>query len=232
MTQSAWTRDGCPIYAGSISKENWEILKQFFNIGDFIMPCCQTSAILKTSVHGWHYFAHLSEECATAPETKWHRAAKAAVLAALVEIGIKAREEVPGRTPGGEKWKADILFSSGDRTIAIELQRSYQHLREFTGRQSRYAASNVECYWLLRQETFFTLSKATSRLLLRRDFANVVPSDGIGTGMLPELPVSILDVDGEQRVIFGHLKSSTVSTWLRGVINGDFRHRKGSWAFR
>lgn len=229
MTQSAWTRDGRPVDAAAIPIKDWEALKQAAQLGDFVMPCCRAPAVLKTSINGLPFFAHISDECATAPETKWHKAAKAAVLAALSSLSIEGREEVPGQSPSGDKWEADVLFLKGGRTIAIELQRSYQHLRDFTRRQERYTASAVECYWLVRKETFFTLGKATSRLLLKRDFGNVFPTSGIGTGMLPELPVAMLDTDGEQRVLFGEFKYSTVQTWLNGILNDTYQYRGGSW---
>jgi competence protein CoiA len=229
MTQSAWTRDGRPVDAAAIPSTEWEALKQIAQLGDFMMPCCKAPAVLKTSINGRPFFAHLSDECGTAPETKWHRAGKAAVLAALIDMGIRGRDEVPGRSLSGDKWEADVLFSVLNRTIVIELQRSYQHLRDFTRRQERYIASSVECYWLVRAETFVTLSKATSRLLLRRDFGNVFPAGGIGTGMLPELPVAMLDTDGEQLVHFGGFKSAKMRVWLAGILDGAYRYRAGSW---
>jgi competence protein CoiA len=229
MTQSAWTRDGSPVDAAAIPSRDWETLKQAAQLGDFVMPCCKAPAVLKTSINGLPFFAHLSDECATAPETKWHKAGKTAVLASLSGLGIEGREEVPGRSPSGDKWEADVLFSAGGRTIVIELQRSYQHLRDFTRRQERYTASAVECYWLVRKETFITLGKATSRLLLKRDFGNVFPTGGIGTCMLPELPVAMLDTEGEQRVHFGGFKYATVQTWLDGILNCAYQYRGGSW---
>lgn len=74
-----------------------------------------------------------------------------------------------------------------------------------------------------------TLGKATSRLLLKRDFGNVFPPSGIGTGMLPELPVAMLDTEGEQLVQFGGFKSATVPVWLSGILNGAYQYRGGSW---
>lgn len=229
MTQVAWTRDGVPVDAASIPGIEWEALKQVAQLGDFRMPCCKAPAVLKTSINGLAFFAHLSDECDTAPETKWHKAGKAAVMAALTSMSIESRDEVPGRSTSGDKWEADVLFSVSGRTIVIELQRSYQHLRDFTRRQERYAASGVESYWLVRKETFRTLGKATSRLLLRRDFGNVFPLGGIGTGMLPELPVAMLETEGEQVVQFGGFKTATVAGWLAGIIDGSFQYRGGSW---
>ena len=120
------------------------------------------------------------------------------------------------------KWEADILFSSRGRNIAIELQRSYQHLREYTRRQERYSESGVECCWLVRKEVFITLSKATSRLLLAREFAGVFPETGIGTGMLPELPVAIVNTEDAQRVVFGGQKDATVQAWLEDILSGSW----------
>ncbi|WP_321902427.1 competence protein CoiA family protein [Burkholderia cenocepacia] len=229
MTQAAWSRDGRPVDAASIPGGEWDALKQTAQLGDFVMPCCKAPAVLKTSINGMPFFAHLSDECSTAPETKWHKSGKTAVIAALTGMGIASRDEVSGRSPSGNKWEADVLFSICDRTIVIELQRSYQHLRDFTRRQERYTASGVECYWLVRKETFITLAKATSRLLLTRDFGNVFPPSGIGTGMLAELPVAMLDTEGEQLVQFGGFKTATVSVWLAGILNGEYQYRSGSW---
>jgi hypothetical protein len=212
MTQSAWTRSGAPVDASTFTLIQWEALKKTAQLGDYVMTCCKAPAVLKTS-----------------PETVWHHAGKAAVLAGLASLGIEGNDEVPGQSPTGEKWEADVLFKASDRTIAIELQRSYQHLRDFTRRQERYAESGVECYWLVRKETFITLAKATSRLLLKRDYGNVFPPGGIGTGMLSELPVAMLDTENSQRVMFGGLKAATVPAWLAGILNRSYQYRGGSW---
>lgn len=229
MTQSARTRDGRPLDAANFAIDEWETLKQVAQVGDFVMPCCGASAVLKTSINGLPFFAHISDECSTAPETVWHKAGKVAVLAALNRLGLEGREEVSGRSSTGDKWEADTLFFADGRTIVVELQRSYQHIRDYLRRQERYKQSAVECYWLVRRETFITLGRSTSRLLLKRDFGNVFPKSGIGTGMLPDLPVAMLDTDAEQRVLFGGFQTATVQTWLESILNGIYRYRSGSW---
>lgn len=150
-------------------------------------------------------------------------------MAALAKTGVEGSVEVPGRAPSGEGWTADVLFRVSERTVAIELQRSYQHFREFSRRQERYAASGVECYWLVRQTVFSTLQKSTKRLLLSRDYGNVFPSCGIGTGMLPELPVAILETESQEVIRFGVLKSATVEQWVVGILSGTYQYRTGSW---
>lgn len=229
MTQSAWSRDGRPVDAATFPYAEWETLKQQTKLGDFILPCCQAPAVLKTSINGFPFFAHLSDECATAPETIWHSDGKAAVMSALAGLGVEGHSEVPGQSTSGQKWQADVLFSFESRTIAVELQRSYQHLRDYIRRQERYAKSNVECYWLTRQEQFGTLTSATSRLLLKRDYGNMFPTSGIGTGCIAELPVSILAFGANKPVQFGLGKAATIRDWLAGVLDKTYRYREGSW---
>jgi competence protein CoiA len=229
MSQVALTCDGQVLYAATISNEKWESLKINSKLGDFLMPCCKAPAVLKTSINGLPFFSHLSVECDTSPETTWHKTGKAAIMTVLSGWGVPCQDEAHGQAPDRSKWKADVLFSSSGRTISIELQRSYQNLRDYTRRHQRYAASGVECFWLVRKEGFLTLGKATARLLLKRDFGGVFPSGGIGTGMLPELPVAILDMEIERSIIFGGLKSATISDWLEGVVAGTYKYRGGSW---
>lgn len=62
MTQVAWRRDGVPVDAASIPGIEWEALKQVAQLGDFMMPCCKAPAVLKTSINGLAFFAHLSDE--------------------------------------------------------------------------------------------------------------------------------------------------------------------------
>ena len=133
---------------------------------------------------------------------KWHREGKAGVLAALAKLGIEAREDVDGVTPNGTKWKADVLFAIHERNIAIVLQRSYQHLREFRRRQERFAECGIECFWLFRDVPFVTFSNTTAPL--------------------SELPVSILNE--------GRVQSASVAEWLSAIVDGSFRFYDGLWA--
>jgi hypothetical protein len=110
------------------------------------------------------------------------------------------------------------------------LQRSYQNPHDHTRRQKRYAASGVECYWLVRKEAYFTLAKATAGHLLQRDIGGVCPPEGMGTGMLPELPVAMLDPESPQAINFEGLKTATVQGWLAGLLDGTYQYRGGSWS--
>ncbi|WP_162097067.1 hypothetical protein [Burkholderia multivorans] len=47
----------------------------------------------------------------------------------------------------------------------IELQRSYQHLRDFIRRQEQYTASGVECYWLVADGRGRIVAMAEGKML-------------------------------------------------------------------
>ncbi|UZD97639.1 competence protein CoiA [Pseudomonas corrugata] len=143
----------------------------------FKMPCCQSRAVLKTSSNGLPFFSHLYNECATAPETIWHIEGKDLVFGALKFFGVNPQSEVPGGT-GKDQWKADIYFEIGERKVAIELQRSYQHLRAFIRRQERYARYRVECYWLVRHSVGTTLGDAIIKKRWKEEFGSKYPPEG------------------------------------------------------
>lgn len=60
------------------------------------MPCCRSRAVLKTSINGLQFFAHHSDECATAPETIWHFQAKDLLYGTLGAFGVDPKTEVSG----------------------------------------------------------------------------------------------------------------------------------------
>ena len=76
MTEISVNKHGEYFDATDFSDSEWEVLKRNYVIGDFLMTCCQSPAVLKTSPNGLKFFSHYSDECATAPETIWHIQAK------------------------------------------------------------------------------------------------------------------------------------------------------------
>lgn len=74
MIPDAFTHDEQPAYAGDYTTHEWDRLKRqsLENRFAFKMGRCSSRAVLKTSINGLQFFAHYSDECATAPETKWH----------------------------------------------------------------------------------------------------------------------------------------------------------------
>jgi competence protein CoiA len=192
MPSSAITKAGVQIDAELISSTEWSTLKKGSSVGDYLMPCCRTPAIPKTSVRGVQFFAHLNDECDTAPETQWHIEGKSAVLAALESIGLVGASEVPGGVRGDE-WQADTLFELEGRKIAIELQRSCQTVDDYIARQERYARHSVECYWLTRRTNLSAVTKVTGRLRMKREWGGKFPPGRSGfSPLITEFPISAL----------------------------------------
>lgn len=143
-------------------------------MGDYTLRCCDQPAVQKTSPTGLQFFAHLHDECTTAPESQWHRQGKDLVQDMLISAGVHCRLEVSG-DQAGARWTADVYAEHGQRKIAIELQHSYQSLWKYRERQKRYFAAGVECYWLLYPEGYRTLVKTMGKERLQNDLRGVHP---------------------------------------------------------
>lgn len=205
---------------------DWEALKASWALGDYTWACCGGAAVLKSSQYGHRFFAHYRDECTTAPETIWHQEGKAIVLATLQDLGVAARSEVPGTT-GKDRWCADTWFQHGGRTIVIELQRSYQHLRDYQRRQERYAAAGIETFWLTRNATFMTFIKSSAQHRIRSEFGGRLPERGLFP-LLPSLPISELLIEEEVRVR-GPKLNLTIEQWLRAILERRFAYADGTW---
>jgi len=228
----AFTRDDQAVYASQYTVAEWDALKAQ-SLSDpfaFKMPCCESRAVLKTSMNGVQFFAHYSDECATAPETVWHIEAKDLVFGALKLLGLNPRSEVPGGT-AKDRWKADVYFEVGDRKIAIELQRSYQHLRDFIRRQERYARSGVECYWLVRYEVGRTLGKAIMTKRYRGEFNSVVPPHGHMINTCPEFYFGMLIPEKDPNVVTPGLYLSHFEL-MAHIYHDDLRWNGMQWAVK
>ncbi|WP_344982902.1 competence protein CoiA family protein [Deinococcus rubellus] len=117
---------------------------------DLRMACCETSAVPKRSVLGLPFFAHAKAgECSSAPETAFHLQGKAIMLRAARAAEWDAWVEVSGKTPSGERWRADVLCIHGKKRVAFELQHSGITLATLAARQARYRASHVRCFWFM-----------------------------------------------------------------------------------
>jgi competence protein CoiA len=194
------------------------------------MPCCRTPAVLKTSPNGRPFFAHYNDECKTTPETAWHQEGKALICAKLAGMGIVCRDEVTGGSKDAP-WKADTFFQTGQRTIVIEMQRSYQHLRDYLRRQQRYASTGVESYWLTRLENYRTIVGATGKLRLKREFGGKFPPEGFGP-LLPELPIAYLETGDNPLIVGAGLFSAQVDHWLQALIERRYVYDNGRWFIR
>lgn len=231
MIPDAFTHDEQPIYAGDYTTHEWDRLKgqSLENPFAFKIGCCSSRAVLKTSINSLQFFAHYSDECATAPESKWHIAGKDMIVDALNLYGVNPRLKVSGGT-GKDRWKADVYFEVGDRKIAIELQRSYQHLRDFVRRQEWYERYGVECYWLVRDEVAKPLGKSILRKRWNEEFNRTMPHDSFFVN-LPTFFFSILNPEADVHV---NVHSPRLSTshfeLLAAIFNNDLRWNGKHWS--
>jgi competence protein CoiA len=108
------------------------------------MLCCGSQVILKRSHLGTQFFAHkVVGRCATAPETEAHLQLKRTVVFAARANGWEATTEVPGTSPLGEQWKADVLAQKGIHKVAVDIQWAGQTNDETMRRQERYRQSGI-----------------------------------------------------------------------------------------
>lgn len=228
----AFTRDEQPVYAGRYTREQWDALKaqSLQDPHAFKMPCCASRAVLKTSMNGVQFFAHYSDECATAPETVWHIEAKDLVFGALKLFGLDPRSEVSGGA-GKDRWRADVYVEMGERKIAIELQRSYQHLRDFARRQERYARWGVECYWLVRLEVGRTLGKAIMTKRWKEEFDRKLPPHGHMINTWPMFYFGMLVPEQDPNVITPGLQLSHFEL-LAHIYQDDLHWNGMQWAVK
>lgn len=225
MGVSALDPTGEAIIATNVPVEMWESWKGGATAGQFRMECCGATAVAKTSPAGLQFFAHVGDECATAPETIWHLGAKALIVDAMRSLGATCDEEVLGE--GVRPWRADVFVRTGDRRIAIEIQRSYQHLREFMRRQRRYCDVGVECVWLLPRDGYHRLAKATTRSRWEQEFGRSYPQ---GEGpCLRELPVAALADPEIPEITGAGLFRVSLDVWCDALLKGQLRWSGGLW---
>ena len=141
------------IHSFDLSPEAWLSLGQDNRKrGHLFTACCNSPVSLKHSHLGTQFFAHkVRRACAWAPETEFHLRLKQLAIEVARENGWQAEPEVPGQTPSGEQWKADVLAQKGNLKVAIEIQWSGQTEKETYRRQEGYKQSGVRCLWLMRR---------------------------------------------------------------------------------
>ncbi|GIC09444.1 TPA: competence protein CoiA family protein [Vibrio vulnificus] len=230
MVNFCKTKNGCVIHTDEFDEQSWLTLKDSYQLGDLIMPCCNTPAIPKTSPNFKKFFAHHSDECATSPESIWHINAKEQIMLALKVLGFSPILEKTGNSDSGS-WQADVYFETSNRKVAIEIQHSYQHLRDYLKRQSRYREANVECFWVLYKPRYLTLVKSISKYRIKNEFGGTFPAAGLFP-CLPELPIVVLDIESDATPIIavGGVCSS-IAGYLNSLVNNQFIYQKerGVW---
>lgn len=216
------------IRASEMTPTQWDQLQKSYRVGELLMPCCQDSAIPKVSPNGYRHFSHAGGACSSSEESQWHVSAKGHVLSSLLSLGCEAGLEVPGKGSGG-RWQADVWGELGNVKLAVEVQRSYQHLRTYRDRQAKYRDAGVNVLWILRQDRYVTLTTAMSKERLREEFGGRWPASGHFSPCLPEVPVVWLDVENEPTARGAGFFSAQLSVLLKSVFEGRFLWSDGLW---
>lgn len=209
------------VYAADLSPAQWRALQVSYRIGDLLMPCCDAPAVPKESPLGLQFFAHAGGQCSTSPEGQWHQLGKEVVAVAARKLGIAAVIEHP--SPDG--WRADVWLDVAEAPAAIELQHSYQHLRDYQRRQARYRDAGVRCLWLLMEAPYQTLLKATLR---KRwiESGRALPKNECGC--IPDFPVAMLKLEDASGV-FGPRLNASLHDVLDAFVTDRFVWRGGAW---
>lgn len=229
MSEVAFNRlIGQKIYANDFNETEWEKLRAASEQGHITMECCGARAVLKTSPGFLKFFAHYSDECATAPETKWHFEVKSLILKELTLQGISCFDEKTGKSKNGKKWKADTYFEFNGRKVVIEVQHSYQHLKKYHERQQIYNDSDIECYWLLYRERFSTLTSSIANFRLRHEFNNQLPSSFFA-GNTPELPMMWADIEAGLKIRGVAFIEYSLPLWIQSILNKKFKYENYKW---
>jgi len=221
--EARW-KSGGTVNALRMTPAEWDHLQRTYTVGDLLMPCCEGAAVPKVSPNGHPFFAHASGACSESEESQWHRAAKSVVRATLEALGCTATLEAPGMGALG-RWQADVWAARGDVRLAVEIQHSYQHLRDYRDRQAKYREAGVRCLWLLRQDRLVTLMTS-----MRKENGRGMLLAGAG-GFDPEVPVTGLALDeaGEAMIQGGWALQAPLADVLEGVLTGRFICVEGWW---
>lgn len=230
--------DGAEVESFDATQEQWAAWSRL-GPGAFVLGKDRWPAILKRSSRGLQFFAHApGYGGVTEPETIEHQLTKIGILRGLREAGVEAHIEVPGSTPDGAEWQADVLTTIAGRRVAIEIQWSYQHWDDYITRTARYAASNVLCIWVMG----FSQRKNFVNKRWRHLLGLGLPPDHktMNTG-LPDLPVvwvqapRLVSAPDELRVLSMTVPGGAV--WLtpgdfgKGVAKGALQYREDSSGF-
>lgn len=211
-----------------MSQRQWQHLQRVYRVGDLLMPCCNAPAVPKVSANGHPFFAHLGDSCSTSEESQWHLAAKIIVRSELEVLGCLASVEMPGTGSAG-RWQADVWGERDGIKVAVEIQRSYQSLRDYRERQERYRNAGVKSVWLLRQERYSTLIRSMSKERLRTEFGGKFPPAGHFGPCISDLPIAMLELEPHPMVRGAGFFSATLPALLEAVLSNRFLWIDGLW---
>jgi hypothetical protein len=143
---------GGSIHAFDLSDSAWAELRALNRQSWHLRTgCCGVPVVLKRSKLGTKFFAHKHTpkhlNCGVVKETEDHLRLKRVVVEVARNLGWRADTEVVG-----DGWRADVLASKGEETVAIEVQLSRQPDEVTLRRQACFTAAGIRSLWLFRQE--------------------------------------------------------------------------------
>ena len=151
------------------------------------------------------------------------------ILRSIRALDVDAKLEQPMSGNAG-RLVADVLIDVPGRPVALEIQHSYQTLREYLMRQQKYTSLGIANYWLLYKPRYLTLTTKICQQKLRTKFSNRVPKDApFPSGLLQDLPIAVVEHEHSGTAVRGANLQVTLEKWLRSVINGSFTFIDDHW---
>lgn len=230
MSSYVLDKMGKSIIASDFNDVDWNAYKENYIIGEILMPCCGAAAVPKTSPNFLKFFAHYSNECTTSPESQWHIKTKELVITELNNLGITSFLEKSGNSSSGS-WKADVYFEIKNNKFAIEIQHSYQRLIDYKKRQARYKESDIQCYWILFEPRYNTITKSIAKQKLKDEFNGKIPENGFFP-CIPDLPLVYFDTQTNPPMIkSAALFSCSLRDFINSITSDSFKYeeKQGIW---
>lgn len=147
------TQNNKSVFAFDYSKEEWGNVKMAKKGIWFVMPCCNTQAIPKTSQLGAQFFSHVQRgNCrAYENEPKESLFIKTLIYRAAKKTGWGTYLEEKLETPDGKGVRADVMVISPDRSksIVFLVQMTRQPIKTYLARQRIYDDLGVDVVWIV-----------------------------------------------------------------------------------
>lgn len=214
------------LQAHVLNAEEWRRLQTSYQVGELLMPCCEAAAIPKTSPYGLQFFAHAGGQCSSSPEGLWHLKGKEKVAQTAREMGIPAfieHSSIHG-------WRSDVWLMIEEAPVAVEIQHSYQHIRDYRRRQKRYMEHGVRCLWLVMAKPYKTLMDSSLKVRWVEEFSRSKWPAGEGVFSRDIPPVGLLNLDQDQNPrVNGPRLVASLHDVLQAFVENRFVWDRGAW---
>lgn len=111
----------------------------------------------------------------------------------------------------------------------MEIQRSYQSLRDYRRRQERYRVEGVRALWVMRTDRYLTLVKSMGKERLRTEFGGRFPPEGTFGPCLSDVPVAQLQLEPTPNVCGAGFFTATIPQLLEAALTDRFLCIDGLW---